>query len=63
MATTAGTVCVVTGASRGIGKGIALELIKGGATCYITGRNRENLNKVKDEVNTLLQTFIMGFRD
>ena len=32
-----GCVCVVTGASRGIGKGIALELGAAGATVYITG--------------------------
>ncbi|WP_433594196.1 SDR family NAD(P)-dependent oxidoreductase [Nocardia sp. CA-145437] len=34
----AGTVAVVTGASRGIGKGIALELGAAGATVYVTGR-------------------------
>ena len=33
----AGRVCVVTGASRGIGKGIALQLGEAGATVYITG--------------------------
>ncbi|OWF37925.1 dehydrogenase/reductase SDR family member 1-like [Mizuhopecten yessoensis] len=33
-----GKVCVVTGASRGIGKGIALQLGKAGAIVYITGR-------------------------
>ncbi len=33
-----GTVAVVTGASRGIGKGIALGLGESGATVYITGR-------------------------
>lgn len=33
-----GKVCIVTGASRGIGKGIALMLAKAGATVYITGR-------------------------
>ncbi len=33
-----GRVAVVTGASRGIGKGIALELGSAGATVYVTGR-------------------------
>jgi NAD(P)-dependent dehydrogenase (short-subunit alcohol dehydrogenase family) len=33
-----GRVCVITGASRGIGKGIALALCSEGATVYITGR-------------------------
>lgn len=33
-----GVVCLVTGASRGIGRGIALQLGEAGATVYITGR-------------------------
>ncbi|MFD3595651.1 SDR family NAD(P)-dependent oxidoreductase [Nocardia sp. NPDC058640] len=37
----AGHVAVVTGASRGIGKGIALELGAAGATVYVTGRTTE----------------------
>ncbi|XP_072853620.2 dehydrogenase/reductase SDR family member 1-like [Pogona vitticeps] len=45
-----GHVCVVTGASRGIGKGIALQLSEAGATVYITGRNRETLERAAAEV-------------
>ncbi|NUS92787.1 MAG: SDR family NAD(P)-dependent oxidoreductase, partial [Nocardia sp.] len=32
-------IAIVTGASRGIGKGIALELGAAGATVYVTGRS------------------------
>ena len=45
-----GKVCLVTGASRGIGKGIALQLAQTGATVYITGRNAETLNNVVAEM-------------
>lgn len=41
MTSLAGQVAVVTGASRGIGKGIALELGAAGATVYVTGRTVE----------------------
>ncbi|WP_048307068.1 SDR family NAD(P)-dependent oxidoreductase [Halomonas sp. PR-M31] len=34
-------VCVVTGASRGVGRGIALALGREGATVYVTGRTLE----------------------
>src|SRR5882724_9866362 len=37
-----GRVAVVTGASRGIGKGIALELGAIGMTVYVTGRSVES---------------------
>ena len=38
-----GKVAIVTGASRGIGRGIAEELIECGATVYITGRTAEDM--------------------
>ena len=40
----AGKVCVVTGATRGIGKGIALQLGEKGAKVYITGRTLDPPN-------------------
>ena len=38
---TSGVVAVVTGASRGAGKGIALALGQAGATVYVTGRSNQ----------------------
>ena len=47
-----GKVCLVTGASRGIGRGVALQLVTHGATCYITGRSLQSLKLVEDEVKS-----------
>jgi NAD(P)-dependent dehydrogenase (short-subunit alcohol dehydrogenase family) len=41
-----GRIALVTGASRGIGKGIALELGAAGATVYVTGRTRTDSRDV-----------------
>ena len=42
MKTLVGKIAVVTGASRGIGKGVALGLAAHGATVYITGRTEKD---------------------
>ncbi|XP_060031266.1 dehydrogenase/reductase SDR family member 1 [Erinaceus europaeus] len=47
-----GQVCVVTGASRGIGRGIALQLCEAGATVYITGRYMDTLKATAEEAQS-----------
>jgi dehydrogenase/reductase SDR family protein 1 len=42
-----GVVALVTGASRGVGKGIALELLEAGAKVYITGRSVEDMKYIE----------------
>lgn len=44
---------LVTGASRGLGRGMALALAKAGADVVITGRTEESLAKTADEIGAL----------
>ena len=41
-----GKVALVTGATRGIGRGIAIQLGESGATVYITGRTLKSTNEL-----------------
>ena len=45
----AGRVAIVTGASRGIGRGVALELARDGVILVLAARSREALDRVAAE--------------
>jgi dehydrogenase/reductase SDR family protein 1 len=52
-----GQIALVTGASRGIGRGIALQLGQAGATVYISGRQpAESLSGSRAELPSLEKT-------
>jgi dehydrogenase/reductase SDR family protein 1 len=51
-----GKVAVVTGASRGIGKGVALGLGEAGATVYVTGRTIKDKTDVEKLGGTVFET-------
>src|SRR5579864_6394762 len=56
MADLTGTVALVSGASRGVGKGIALALGEAGATVYLTGRTVEPGTGPEGLPGTIAQT-------
>lgn len=56
MADLRGKVAIVTGASRGVGKGVALGLAEAGATIYLTGRTVEEGQGVGNLPGSLRRT-------
>ncbi len=56
MAELKGKVALVTGATRGVGKGIAIGLGEAGATVYITGRSLEQSNALNEVSGSLQET-------
>lgn len=46
-------VAIITGSSRGIGKAIAIELVKNGASVVLNGRNKERLTQAENEIKLL----------
>jgi NAD(P)-dependent dehydrogenase (short-subunit alcohol dehydrogenase family) len=51
-----GKIAVVTGASRGVGKGVALGLGEAGATVYVTGRTIKDKTDVEKLGGTVFET-------
>lgn len=56
MGSLSGKVAVVTGGSRGVGKGIALGLGEGSATVYVTGRTAQEGTDIEKQGGTVFST-------
>lgn len=58
----AGKIAVITGASRGIGKTIALTLATEGARLAICARDEDNLKRTVDEIRAQTHTDVIGVK-
>lgn len=58
-----GKKAIVTGASRGIGRAIAVEYARQGADVAVLARNEEKLNEVADEIRALGRAAVVTVAD
>ncbi len=58
-----GKVALVTGSSQGIGRGVALELARGGCDVMLTGRGEAKLNAVATEIEALGRKAVVHIAD
>ncbi len=55
--------CLITGATGGLGKEIAKEFAKNGCNLFLTGRNSEKLNSLKNELENSVNGIKIDFED
>ena len=55
--------CLITGATGGLGKEIAKEFAKNGCNLFLTGRNNEKLNSLKNELENSVNEIKIDFED
>ncbi len=53
--------CLITGATGGLGKEIAKEFAKNGCNLFLTGRNNEKLNELKNKLENSENNIKIGF--
>ena len=55
--------CLITGATGGLGKEIAKEFAKNGCNLFLTGRNNDKLNSLKNELDNSVNEIKIDFED
>ena len=55
--------CLVTGATGGLGREIAKEFAKNGCNLFLTGRNNDKLNSLKNELENSQNEIKIDFKD
>ena len=55
--------CLITGATGGLGREIAKEFAKNGCNLFLTGRNNDKLNSLKNELENSVNEIKIDFED